>query len=100
MPYHCNHHRNGPLELRADDGSRLISTGYGYVFRNWYYPNQLSNPDLGFGVADSYDRPAVGSMRLKLGRSSAASSSTFEPPAGMIATFGRTDFRVSHGRAG
>src|SRR5687768_18453245 len=27
MPYHCNHLRNGPLELRADDGSRLISTG-------------------------------------------------------------------------
>ena len=64
---HCNHHRNGLLELAADDGTRLISTGYGYASKNWYYPNRLSNPDLGFGVADSYDRPAIGSMRLKLG---------------------------------
>ena len=96
MPYHCNHHRNGPLELRADDGSRLISTGYGYASRNWYYPNRLSNPDLGFGVADSYDRPHIGSMRLKLGPTLGSFLVHVETPAGMVATFGRADFRVSH----
>ena len=98
MPYHCNHHRNGLLELRSDDGSRLISTGYGYASRNWYYPNQLSNPDLGFGVADSTDRPAVGSMRLKLGPKIGSFLVHVSTPAGMVATFGRTDFRVSHQR--
>jgi len=96
MPYHCNHNRNGPLGLRADDGSRLISTGYGNAYRNRYYPNRLSNPDLRFGVADSYDRPHVGSMRLKLGPTIGSFLVHVETPAGMIATFGRAEFRVSH----
>jgi len=96
MPYHCNHNRNGPLELRADDGSRLISTGYGNAYRNRYYPNRLSNPDLRFGVAESYDRPHVGSMRLKLGPTLGSFLVHVETPAGMVATFGRADFRVSH----
>ena len=98
MPYHCNHHRNGPLELRGDDGSRLISTGYGNASRNRYYPNRLSHPDLRFGVAESYDRPHVGSMRLKLGPKLGGFLVHVETPAGVIATFGRAEFRVSHSR--
>jgi hypothetical protein len=96
MPYHCNHHRNGLLELRADDGSRLISTGYGYAGRNGYYPNRLSNPDMRFGVGDSYNRPAVGSLRLTLGPKIGSFLIHVTTPNGMIATFGRADFRVSH----
>lgn len=96
MPYHCNHHRNGPLELRADDGSRLISTGYGNAMRNRYYPNRLSHPDLRFGVGDAYNRPAVGSMRLTLGPKLGGFLVHVNTPNGMIATFGRADFRVSH----
>ena len=96
MPYHCNHRRNGPLELRAADGSRLISTGYGAANRNNYYPNQLSNPDMGFAVGDVYDRPAVGSLRLKLGPTIGSFLIHVTTPNAMIATFGRTDFSVSH----
>jgi hypothetical protein len=98
MPYHCNHHRNGLLELRADDGSRLISTGYGNAMRNRYYPNRLSNPDLRFGVGDSYNRPAIGSLRLKTGPTIGGFLVHVNTPNGMIATFGRADFRVSHAR--
>ena len=96
MPYHCSHLRNGPLELRADDGSRLISTGYGAAGRNSYYPNHLSNPDMGFNVADVYNRPSVGSLRLKLGPTIGSFLIHVVTPNAMIATFGRTDFSVSH----
>jgi hypothetical protein len=96
MPYHCNHLRNGPLELRADDGSRLVSTGYGSAMRNRYYPNRLSNPDLRIGVGDSYDRPHLGSLRLKLGPAIGGFLIHVNTPNGMIATFGRADFSVSH----
>jgi len=98
MPYHCSHLRNGLLELRADDGSRLISTGYGAAGRNSYYPNHLSNPDMGFNVADVYNRPAVGSLRLKLGPTIGSFLIHVVTPNAMIATFGRTDFSVSHRR--
>jgi hypothetical protein len=96
MPYHCSHRRNGPLELRAADGSRLISTGYGAAGRSSYYPNHLSNPDMGFAVGDVYDRPAVGSLRLKLGPTIGSFLIHVTTPNAMIATFGRTDFSVSH----
>jgi hypothetical protein len=98
MPYHCNHLRNGPLELRADDGTRLISTGYGSAGRNRYYPNRLSNPDMRFGIGDVHNWPAFGSLRLKLGPKIGSFLVHVETPNGMIATFGRTDFRVSHQR--
>lgn len=96
MPYHCDNRRDGPLELRADDGTRLISTGYGAANRNNYYPNHLSNPDMGFAVGDVYDRPAVGSLRLKLGPKIGGFLIHVTTPNAMIATFGRTDFSVSH----
>lgn len=98
MPYHCNHLRNGPLELRADDGTRLISTGYGSAGRSSYYPNRLSNPDMGFGIGDVHNWPAFGSLRLKLGPKIGSFLVHVQTPNGMIATFGRTDFRVSHRR--
>jgi hypothetical protein len=98
MPYHCNHLRNGPLELRADDGSRLISTGYGSAGRNGYYPNRLSNPDMGFGIGDVHNWPASGSLRLKLGPKIGSFLIHVQTPNGMLATLGRTDFSVSHRR--
>jgi hypothetical protein len=98
MPYHCNHRRNGPLELRADDGSRLISTGYGSAGRSSYYPNRLSNPDMGFGIGDVHNWPAFGSLRLKLGPKIGSFLIHVQTPNGMAATFGRTDFSVSHQR--
>jgi hypothetical protein len=97
MPYHCNHLRNGPLELRAADGSRLISTGYGSAARN-QYGTRLSNPDLGFGIGTVHNWPTNGSLRLKLGRTLGNYLVHVETQNGMIATFGRTDFRVSHQR--
>jgi len=96
MPYHCDHLRTGPLELRADDGSRLISTGYGSAGRNRYYPNQLSSRDLGFGVGDLYNKPAVGSLRLKLGPTIGSFLIHVNTPNGMIATTGRVDVSISH----
>lgn len=98
MPYHCNHLRNGPLELRADDGTRLISTGYGAAMRNQYYPNRLSNPDLAFNIGEVHNWPAFGSLRLKLGPRIGSFLVHVETPNAMIATFGRTDFRVTHQR--
>jgi hypothetical protein len=98
MPYHCNHLRNGPLELRADDGSRLISTGYGSAGRNGYYPNRLSTPDMGFRVGDVHNWPALGSLRLKLGPKIGSFLIYVQTPNGLLATIGRTDFSVSHRR--
>ena len=98
MPYHCNHLRNGPLELRADDGTRLISTGYGSAGRNSYYPNRLSDTDYGFSIGEVHNWPAVGSLRLKLGPRMGGFLVHVTTPNGMIATFGRADFRVSHQR--
>jgi len=98
MPYRCNHLRNGPLELRADDGTRLISTGYGSAGRNGYYPNRLSNPDMGFGIGDVHNWPAFGSLRLKLGPKIGSFLIHVQTPNGMLATLGRTDFSVSHQR--
>lgn len=96
MPYHCDHLRTGPLELRADDGSRLISTGYGSAVRNRYYPSQLSTPDLRFGVGDLYNKPAVGSLRLKLGPTIGSYLIHVNTPNAVIVTTGRVEFRVSH----
>ncbi len=98
MPYHCNHLRNGPLELRADDGSRLISTGYGGARRNRHYPSRLSNPDYGFGIGEVHNWPSFGSLRLKLGPVIGSYLVYVTTPNGMVATFGRTEFRVSHQR--
>ena len=98
MPYHCNHLRNGPLELRADDGSRLISTGYGSARRNLHYPSRLSNPDYGFGIGEVHNWPSFGSLRLKLGPVIGSYLVYVTTPNGMVATFGRTEFRVSHQR--
>jgi hypothetical protein len=98
MPYHCDHLRNGPLELRADDGSRLISTGYGSAGRSSYYPNRLSNQDYGFSIGEVHNWPSLGSLRLKLGPKIGSFLVYVQTPNGMAATFGRTDFSVSHRR--
>jgi hypothetical protein len=98
MPYHCDHLRNGPLELRADDGSRLISTGYGSAGRSSYYPNRLSNQDYGFSIGEVHNWPSLGSLRLKLGPKIGSFLVYVHTPNGMAATFGRTDFSVSHRR--
>ena len=98
MPYHCDHLRNGPLELLADDGSRLVSTGYGSAGRSSYYPNRLSRQDYGFSIGEVHNWPAFGSLRLKLGPKIGSFLVYVQTPNGMVATFGRTDFRVSHRR--
>jgi hypothetical protein len=97
MPYHCNHLRNGPLELRAGDGTQLISTGYGSAVRN-QYGSHLSHPDLGLGIGSVHNWPALGSLRLKLGPTMGSHLVHVETPNGMIATFGRADFLVTHQR--
>jgi len=97
MPYHCNHLRNGPLELRAADGSRLVSTGVGAEMRNRYYPNRLSNPDLGISVGEATGYGIKrGSLRLRLGRALGAYLVHVQTPAGLAVTFGRADFSISH----
>jgi hypothetical protein len=100
MPYHCNHLRSGPLELRAADGSRLVSSGVGSAMRNRFYPNRLSQPDLRIGVGEAFDnhtRP-VGSLRLLLGPVIGGFLVHVHTPAGMVMTFGRADFSISHQR--
>ena len=99
MPYHCNHLRNGPLELRGDDGSRLISTGVGGEARNRYYPNKLSHPDLGISVGEATGYGIrAGSLRLRLGPALGGYLVHVQTPAGFAATFSRADFSVSHRR--
>jgi hypothetical protein len=51
---------------------------------------------MGFAVGDVYDRPAIGSLRLKLGPTIGSFLIHVTTPNAMIATFGRTDFSVSH----